>query len=79
MDRLPILMDPVPEPETADDIYCARIGRDRPVCEHRACPYCFGTAAEIETGVRATYCSFEPGADPICFGFPESSTRLLRG
>lgn len=58
---------------------CPRIDGARTVEDHLACRYCFGTAAEVATGRRPAFCNYEPGVDPICFGFPETSSRLLRG
>jgi hypothetical protein len=58
---------------------CPRVGSARGADEHLACPYCFGREAEVGTGERAKFCDYEPGVDPVCFGFPENCGTLVRG
>ena len=43
------------------------------------CPYCFGGDKEVATGDHEKFCDFEPGKDPVSFGFPKDSERLTRG
>ena len=58
------------------ELRCRRTGRMTPVAEHLVCPYCSGTRAMIEaTGNYADFCDYEPGVDPVQFGFPVSTTR----
>jgi hypothetical protein len=70
MNPLPILMDPIENPEEESHIYCPRVRCGRPVCEHRLCPYCFGSEAVIAEGNHTLFCDYEPNRDPVCFGFP---------
>jgi len=64
----------------AKSIYCVRNKAAKPADEHLACPYCFGKKREaVEQGERVDYCDFEEGRDPLSFGFPEDSTRALKG
>lgn len=58
---------------------CPRLSRARGADEHLACLYCFGREEDVSTGVRARYCDYQPGVDPICFGFPEDCGTLVRG
>lgn len=57
---------------TAKPQHCPRLGREVPEAEHRDCPYCFGDDAGIAKGDRKEYCDFEPGKDPVHFGFPDN-------
>jgi len=50
---------------------CRRLEAQPCVEEHLACPYCFGSLEDVETGDHARFCDFEPGKDAISFGFPE--------
>ena len=52
-------------------VFCRRLERPLPFREHLDCPYCFGNKADISTAEHACFCDFEPGKDPIHFGFPE--------
>ena len=47
--------------------------------EHTKCPYCFGRLEKIESGEHSGFCDFEPGKDPINFGFPEDGSHYTRG
>ena len=58
--------------------YCLRLGRSRSLREHEACSYCFGDRRAIQIGDRSGFCDFQPGRDPVSFGFPESHGRHLR-
>lgn len=60
-------------------VTCRRLHVDRSVDEHLACPYCFGKAKDVAKGDRACFCDFQPGVDPVCFGFPEGAGRLISG
>lgn len=54
---------------------CARLHVERTTSEHKACPYCFGKRQDIERGDRSEFCDFQPGVDPVSFGFPENTSR----
>ena len=58
---------------------CRRTGQDYCLDEHARCPYCFGSQKDLESGEHEKFCDFEPGKDPVSFGFPEDSSRLRRG
>ncbi len=60
-------------------LHCRRTGQDYEVAEHERCPYCFGEGAEVESGEYERFCDFEPGKDPVTFGFPGTSSRDLHG
>ncbi len=60
-------------------IECRRTGMAYQVGEHRQCPYCFGDEREVASKEHGKFCDFEPGKDPINFGFPEDNTRRERG
>jgi hypothetical protein len=62
-----------------DGVYCRRIDRLQTVEEHKGCPYCFGRRAEIQQGEHDSFCDFEPGTDPIVFGFPPDIGRMAKG
>jgi hypothetical protein len=67
-------MDPVDgSKKSVDRVVCRRLSVERDVAEHLSCPYCFGKAADVETGDRQKFCDFKPGEDPVCFGFPETT------
>lgn len=57
------------------EVPCRRVQRSYEVEEHLRCPYCFGTQDEIRTGDYRCFCNFEPGVDPIAFGFPGTPAR----
>lgn len=65
--------------ETNKPITCRRLNVTRSVEEHLACAYCFGKEADVAEGRPQRFCDFQPGVDPVCFGFPEQSERLMRG
>ncbi len=56
-------------------VFCRRLRIRRAIPDHLACPYCFGSAGDVKTGVRARFCDFQPGVDPIVFGFPDGLRR----
>lgn len=56
-------------------VACRRQSVERSVREHLACPYCFGSAADVRTRDHARFCDFDPERDPIAFGFPEQLRR----
>ncbi len=58
--------------------YCPRLERSRSLREHARCPYCFGGRRDIQLGDRRGFCGFEPGRDPVTFGFPETHGRHLK-
>ena len=61
-------------------IFCVRNQCEKPADEHLGCPYCFGKRREvIESGERKDFCDFDPEKDPTTFGFPEGTTRNLKG
>jgi hypothetical protein len=52
-------------------VECRRLEQARPsVDQHLTCPYCFGARADVESGDHRRFCDFEPGRDPVSFGFP---------
>ncbi len=63
-----IHIDPAPPAE----VFCRRLERALPVGEHTDCPYCFGKKGDVQTTEHARFCDFEPGKDPIQFGFPDT-------
>jgi hypothetical protein len=69
--------------DRADDkpdkgVYCRRINRLQTVDEHKTCPYCFGRRADVAQGDHEQFCDFEPGVDPIVFGFPPDAGRMAK-
>ena len=61
-------------------VYCVRNRLMKDAAEHIGCPYCFGKKREvIEDGKHLEFCDYDPDKDPISFGFPEDTTRNLRG
>lgn len=52
-------------------IRCRRVDARYTVAEHQACPYCFGQASSVATGDHTTFCDYQPGKDPVHFGFPD--------
>ncbi len=66
--------------EKADEaVYCVRNLVAKPPEEHLECPYCFGLRAQILCGNRSDFCDFDPGSDPVSFGFPEQASRFDKG
>lgn len=63
----------------ADDgslpVVCRRLHIARTLREHLDCPYCFGTPEDIRSRRHDCFCDFEPGADPLSFGFPDGLRR----
>ncbi len=71
------MADPQAQPKK---VFCVRNQILKDPAEHLCCPYCFGRVRHvIECGERKEFCDFNPEKDPIAFGFPEDSTRNLRG
>jgi hypothetical protein len=60
-------------------VHCPRLGKDRTVEKHAECPYCFGKAGDVAPGERPRFCDFQPGEDPVTFGFPTDTTRNRAG
>jgi hypothetical protein len=58
---------------------CRRLARLVDLEEHESCPYCFGHRKELLTGRYETFCDWQPGRDPIQFGFPPGTRRELYG
>jgi hypothetical protein len=65
--------------EPASRVACRRLNVARTTAEHRSCPYCFGEAADVAAGDHGLFCDYQPGIDPVCFGFPDGSERIARG
>lgn len=63
--------DPVP----AGMVCCRRVEAVYTPEEHASCPYCYGKASDVAPGGYAKFCDFQPGKDPICFGFPDDKGR----
>jgi hypothetical protein len=72
-------MDRADNISSGDRVLCRRLATLRTVEEHLGCPYCFGKRAEVEAGDRSEFCDYQPGVDPVTFGFPENSGRLANG
>lgn len=61
-------------------VFCVRNQVEKPAEEHLGCPYCFGKKKEVvEAGERKAFCDFDPEKDPTAFGFPEGTSRNLKG
>jgi hypothetical protein len=60
-------------------IRCRRTDQDYNCTEHKRCPYCYGSEAEVRSGDHQTFCDYDPERDPINFGFPTNSSRDIRG
>jgi hypothetical protein len=58
---------------------CRRTGQEYDCNEHVRCPYCFGEEKDVETGDHEQFCDFEPGKDPVSFGFPDDIGHFNRG
>jgi hypothetical protein len=70
---------PVPQPIGPERrTQCVRTGQLYDSSVHAACPYCFGSQADLSTGDRSRFCGFEPGRDPLNFGFPDGAVRERR-
>jgi hypothetical protein len=68
------------KPKVADvRIHCRRVEATYTPEEHKDCPYCFGRVADVQTGDYKKFCDFKPGEDPICFGFPDDTSRNQQG
>jgi len=59
-------------------VRCRRTDQAFSVEGHAKCPYCFGRLEKIESGDHSGFCDFEPGKDPINFGFREDGSRYDR-
>jgi hypothetical protein len=59
-------------------VFCRRVERHLDVEEHARCPYCNGDEDRIRTARHESFCDYQPGADPTCFGFPEDRGRYRR-
>ncbi len=70
---------PAPQPSgPRRHTLCARTGQAYDASVHAACPYCFGSQEALSTGDRSRFCGYEPGRDPLNFGFPPDSARNAR-
>ena len=65
--------------QARNHVVCRRLDVERSPEEHLSCAYCFGKVADVAGGEHARFCDYEPGVDPISFGFPDGSERLTRG
>lgn len=66
--------------QTPKKVFCVRNRLMKDAGEHLGCPYCFGKKRQtVEDGERKDFCDFDPDKDPVSFGFPEDTTRNLRG
>ena len=66
--------------KTGKTVFCVRNQCEKGAPEHLGCAYCFGKKREvIEKGERKEFCDFDPDKDPTSFGFPENSSRNLKG
>ncbi len=68
-----------PPESDSGHVPCRRTGQSYDPCEHVRCPYCFGTESDVAPGDHEKFCDFEPGKDPVSFGFPEDLRRFRRG
>ena len=69
-----------PQPESdSGHVECRRTGQSYAPSKHERCPYCFGTAADVVPCAYENFCDFQPGRDPISFGFPEDGRRFRTG
>ncbi len=60
-------------------VRCRRTGQEFDTTTHTRCPYCYGSKDDVATGDHSKFCDFKPGEDPVCFGFPGTSSRERRG
>lgn len=60
-------------------IRCRRVDASYTPEEHKDCPYCFGRVGDVRPGEYDKFCDFKPGEDPICFGFPDETSRNQQG
>lgn len=68
------------EPSGGQSVFCVRNKVLKPPEEHLTCPYCFGRRREaVAGGDHALFCDYDESKDPLAFGFPEASTRSLKG
>lgn len=56
-------------------VACRRTGRPLAPAGHLACPYCFGDAGTVASADHERFCDFQPGKDPLAFGFPQDAGR----
>lgn len=69
----------IPKPAEDRAVFCRRTRGMTPVEEHLRCPYCFGRVADVGGDAYNSFCDYDPAADPIHFGFPETHGRAVRG
>lgn len=63
-----------------ETLKCRRTGQMFSAAEHARCPYCSADAATIaKTGDYQQFCGYEPGVDPVHFGFIDEATRNKSG
>ena len=72
-------MTSTPREKAERQVYCRRLQINLPVAEHTDCPYCFGKRDEVQDGHHREFCDYDPGKDPINFGFPPDSSRNAHG
>jgi len=58
---------------------CRRLDRLVDLDEHESCPYCFGRREELASGRYEAFCDWQPGRDPVHYGFPPDLRRELFG
>jgi len=58
---------------------CRRLDRLVDLEEHESCPYCFGQREDMASGRYETFCDWQPGRDPVRFGFPPDVRRDVFG
>lgn len=68
-------MDATTTDKSDKKVHCVRLNQARTASEHRDCPYCYGKQAAVAEGDRAHFCDYQPGKDPVNFGFPEGTSR----
>jgi hypothetical protein len=62
------------------ELRCRRTGQMYTVPQHVRCPYCFGDEKRLRAGAgHDEFCDYEPGVDPIVFGFPQDGRRERSG
>ena len=67
-----------PGSERQRRVHCRRLDRPLTVEEHKTCLYCHGTRNDITCSEYAVFCDYEPGKDPVDFGFPEGFGRYAK-
>jgi len=60
------------------DVFCRRLQKRLPEQEHLECPYCYGRVDDVRSKEHERFCDFQPGEDPIVYGFPTTHGRHQR-